>query len=120
MQQRFIHAPSCAVSEPSRADAAMSPPTRRSTQPQRRFGGEQLAETPREQLRKLCQVLLTETGSRVVEYNHPAAHDELVLETMPLWRPRRIRVRIAARVVEQGDVDRLAERVAEAGDADGV
>jgi hypothetical protein len=108
------------VSERSADHAATAPPARRSTQPQRHFGPEQLSETPREDLRKLCQVLLTETGSRVVEYYNPAAHDELVLETLPLWRPRRIRVRIAARPVEQGDVDRLAERVAEAGDADGI
>ena len=108
------------MSEPSPVRAATAPPARRSTQPQRHFGREQLAATPREHVRKLCQVLLTETGSRIVEYNRPAAHDELVLETLPLWRPRRMRVRIAARLVEQGDVDRLAGRVAEAGDADGV
>jgi hypothetical protein len=63
---------------------------------------------------------VTETGSRIVEYNHPAAHDELVVEALPLWRARRVRVRIAARPVEQADIDRLAERIAEQGDADGV
>lgn len=109
------------MSEPSPARARTTdPPARRTTQPQRQFCPEQLAETPREQLRKLCHVLLTETGSRVVEYNAPAAHDELVLEALPLWRTRRVRVRIAARLVEQGDVDRLAQRVAEEGNADGV
>ena len=97
-----------------------TPPPRRATQPQRQFEPDELARTSREQRRKLCQVLLTETGSRVVEYNHPAVYDELLLETVPLWRPRRVRVRIAARVVEQTDVDRLAERVAQEGDADGV
>jgi hypothetical protein len=75
---------------------------------------------PRGDVRRLCQVLLTEAGTRLVEFQSPAAHDELVLETAPLWRPRRVRVRIAARVVEQRDVDRLADRVANAGDADGV
>lgn len=104
---------------PDRAGSS-APPPRRATQPQRQFGPDELVETSRDQRRKLCQVLLTETGSRVVEYNRPAAYDELVLEAMPLWRSRRVRVRIAARLVEQSDVDRLAERVAQAGDADGA
>jgi hypothetical protein len=96
------------------------PRRRRATQPQRRFGPSELAELSRAQRRKLCQVLLTETGARVVEYQRPASYDELVLELTPLWRPRRLRVRIATRPVTQSDVDRLAERVAEAMDADGM
>jgi hypothetical protein len=90
------------------------------TQPRRQFGPSGLAELSRGQRRKLCQVLLTETGARIVEYQRPAAYDELVLELTPLWRPRRVRVRIATRPVGQPDVDRLAERVAEAMDADGM
>jgi hypothetical protein len=109
------------VSEPSRHRArTTAPPPRRATQPQRHFGPDELASISREQRRKLCQVLLTETGSRIVEYHDPAAYDELVLEVLPLWRQRRVRVRIAARLVEQNDIDRIAERVTQAGDADGV
>jgi hypothetical protein len=109
------------VSEPPRDRArTAAPPQRRATQPQRQFRPDELAGTPRAQRRKLCHVLLTETGSRVVEYHNPAAYDELLLEVLPLWRQRRVRVRIAARAVEQNDVDRLAERVRQAGDADGL
>lgn len=97
-----------------------TPPARRPTQPQRGFGPAELASLPRESLRKLCQVLLTESGAQVVEFNSPAAHDELVVETLPLWRPRRTRVRIATRQVEQRDVDRLVERITAEGDAEGV
>jgi hypothetical protein len=52
--------------------------------------------------------------------HHPAAYDEFVLETTPLWRPRRVRVRIATAGVLQTDVDGLSARVIEAGDADAV
>jgi hypothetical protein len=55
-----------------------------------------------------------------VEYNHPGAYDEFVLEVIPLWRVRRIRARILASPLTQKDVDRLADRVAEAGDAEGM
>jgi hypothetical protein len=96
------------------------PPRARVTQPQRRFTPNDLAELPRGDRRKLIQLLLTESGSRVVEFQAPAAYDELVLETRPLWRPRRVRVRIADQPVDQGDVDRLAEAVAANGDAEGM
>jgi hypothetical protein len=66
------------------------------------------------------QVLLTESGSRVVEVHRPVAYDELILGTRPLWRPRRVRVRVAARPSTQDDVDRLAEAVEAAGEAEGV
>lgn len=42
------------------------PTQRRATQPQRRFTPEALAALDRDACRKLVQVLLTETGSRVV------------------------------------------------------
>jgi hypothetical protein len=93
---------------------------RRTTQPQRRFSPKDLAGLERVARRKLAQVLLTEAGSRVVEVHRPAAYDEFILETRPLWRPRRVRARIADRVVGQEDLDRLAEAVETAGDAEGV
>ncbi len=96
------------------------PARRRATQPQRRFSPEALAALARDDRRKLVQVLLAESGSRVVEVHRPVAYDELILETRPLWRPRRVRVRIAARPATQDDVDRLAEAVEAAGEAEGV
>lgn len=66
------------------------------------------------------QLLLVESGARVVEYHAPAAYDEFVLETCPLWRPRRVRVRVATRLVEQPVVQRLADAVVAAGDAEGL
>ena len=96
------------------------PTQRRATQPQRRFTPDALAALDRDERRKLAQVLLTETGNHIVEVHRPAAYDELIVETRPLWRPRRLRVRIAARAAAQDDVDRLAEAVETAGDAEGV
>jgi hypothetical protein len=84
------------------------PAPRRATQPQRRFSPEALATLARDHRRKLVQVLLTESGSGVVEVHRPA-YDELILETRPLWRPLRVRVCVAARPSTQDDVDRLAE-----------
>lgn len=107
---------------PSQTDGSSSsgPPPRRVTQPQRRFGLEALAALSRSRRRQLCQVLLTEAGARVVEFQGPAAYDELVLQTTPLWRARTVRVRIAARAVTQRDVERLATRARDEGDADAV
>jgi hypothetical protein len=79
-----------------------------------------LGELPRAQRRQLCQILFTEMGARVIEFNSPAGYDELVLETPLLWRARHVRVRIATRPVVQRDVERLAARMAQAGDADGL
>jgi hypothetical protein len=90
------------------------------TQPRRRFRPDDLAALSRDDRRKLMQVLLTEGGARVVEVHRPAGYDELVLQVTPLWHPRRVRVRIATRRVEQADIDRLAEAVATAGDAEGL
>lgn len=97
-----------------------TPPARRATQPQRRFTAVDLAALERDDRRKLAQVLLTETGNNVVEAHRPVAYDELLLEARPLWRPRRVRVRIADRPVTQDDVDRLADAVDTGGDAEGL
>ena len=93
---------------------------RRVTQPRRRFGEADLAALTRRQRRQLCQVLLTESGAQLAEYNAPAAYDELVVEIAPLWAKESIRVRIATRLVSQSDVDRLNARMIEAGDAASV
>jgi len=93
---------------------------RRSTQPQRRFSPADPAALERGQRRKLMQLLLAESGNQVIDFQAPAAYDELVLETRPLWRPRRVRVRVADRPVEQNDVARLADAVAANADAEGV
>jgi hypothetical protein len=106
------------VSSP--ADDELRPPSRRATQAQRRFGPDELASLDRGERRKLCHALLTEGGEQVVEFQAPAAHDELVLQVAPLWTRRTVRVRIAAREVDQAALDRLAERVAEANDAEGM
>lgn len=100
----------------------MSPtsPRTRVTQAQRRFTPADLAGLARADRRKLMQLLLTESGSRVVDFQATAGYDELVLETRPLWRPRRVRVRIADRPVDQASVDRLAAAVSTNGDAEGL
>lgn len=63
---------------------------------------------------------MTEAGARLVDFRAPAAHDELLLRVTPLWTRRTVRVRIAARPVDQPALDRLAVRVSEAGDVEGV
>src|SRR5438094_10113240 len=98
----------------------MQVPPRRVTQPQRRFSASDLASLSRDERRRLCQVLVTERGERIVEVQSPAAYDELLLEIVPLWQSRTARVRVATRLVEQGDLDQLAERIAASGDAEGV
>lgn len=90
------------------------------TQPRRRFAPRDLAALNRAQRRKLAQVLLTEGGGRIVEYNHPASYDEFVMEVVPLWNVRRIRARVLTSAADQKAVDRLAERIAEADDAEGL
>lgn len=90
------------------------------TQPIRRFDSSDLASLSRDERRKVFQVLLTENGVEVIEYSGPAAYDELVVATRPLWRQRTIRVRIAANQVGQEDVDRLADRVRDASDSEGL
>jgi hypothetical protein len=96
------------------------PPRRLVTQPQRGFSVDQLAALARPERRRLCQLLLTETGAQVSEVSSPAGYDEFVLEATPLWRSRTIRVRIAVNEATQDDVDRLSERVGTAADADGL
>jgi hypothetical protein len=98
----------------------MSSRRARVTRPRRRFGEADFAELPRAERRKLMQLLLTEAGSRVVEFQATGAYDELILEKTPLWRARRLRARIADQPVDQEDVDRLAEAVAGNADAEGV
>lgn len=96
------------------------PDRRRPTQPQRRFEPSDLAGLGRDERRKLTQLLLTENGSTIVEFHSPVAYDELILETRPLWRARRVRVRIADRAVQAADLQRLADAVAAGGEAEGV
>ena len=96
---------------------ALARPTPR---PPRRFDADDLARLDRGLRRKLCLAILTESGARVVSLHAPAAYDELVLQTTPLWDPRTVRVRIAARPVDQPALDRLAARVREACDVEGV
>lgn len=85
-----------------------------------RFRPEALAALAREDRRKLVQTLLTESGSHIRGGTSAVAYDELILETRPLWRPRRVRVNAAARPSTQDDVDRLAEAVEATGEAEGV
>jgi hypothetical protein len=72
------------------------PPARRPTQASRQFAAEDLAAVRRPDHRKLIQLLLTEAGSRTVEFQTSANYDELMVESVPLWRRRRMRARIAA------------------------
>jgi hypothetical protein len=94
--------------------------TSRVTRPDRRFGPDELRALPRDQRRKLAQVLLTDGAAHVVEFQSTAAHDEFVLEAPLLWRPRRVRVRIAAQPVDAAALERLSEAVSTAGDAEGL
>jgi hypothetical protein len=93
-------------------------PSRRATQARRQFSVEDLAGLTRSEHRKLIQLLLTEAGSRAVEFQSPANYDELMVESMPLWRRRRVRARIAAGRVDQRAIDQLAEATVQAADVE--
>lgn len=90
------------------------------TRPRRQFTSKDLSGLTRPRARKLAQVVLTEAGARIVDYNHPGGYDEFVLEVVPLWSARRVRARILTSPLDQKDVDRLAERIAEEGDSEGL
>ena len=96
------------------------PASGRVTRPDRRFGPDDLRALSREERRKLAQVLLTDGAARVVEFHSTVGYDELVLETSLMWRPRRVRVRVADRPVDDDALRRLAEAVRTAGDAEGI
>jgi hypothetical protein len=96
------------------------PPPVRVTRPDRRFGPTELRALPREERRKLAQILLTDGAARVVEFHSTASYDELVLETPLLWRRRRVRVRVADQPVDDVALRRLSEAVRTAGDAEGI
>lgn len=100
--------------------AAPRAATSRVTRPDRRFGSEQLAALEREQRRKLAQVLLSDAGAHLIEFQSTGAHDEFVLELPLLWRPRHVRVRVATLPVDTSSLDRLADAVRVGSDAEGV
>lgn len=93
---------------------------RRAAVDARRFEAEDLARFGRALRRQLCEAILIESGARLVDSQESDAHDELVLHVTPLWTRRTVRVRIAARPVDQRALDRLAARVRAAGDAEGM
>ncbi|MDP8967152.1 MAG: hypothetical protein M3N04_00975 [Actinomycetota bacterium] len=99
----------------SRALARRPPPP-----PPREFDAHDLARFDRGLRRKFCEAILTESGARLVDARSSAAHDELLLHVTPLWVRRTLRVRIAARPLDQRALDRLAARVRAAGDVEGV
>ena len=100
--------------EPARAAA------RGATAPAAEFDAQDLARFDRGLRRKLCEAVLTESGARVFDSRSSPAHDELLLHVTPLWVRRTLRVRIAARPLDQRALDRLAARVRAAGDVEGL
>lgn len=100
-------------------EPAASPP-RRVTQVRRQFTAGDLASVERSEHRKLVQLLLTETGSSVVEFQSSESYDEIVVESTPLWRRRTVRARIATAKVDQARVDQLAEAAIQAADVEAV
>jgi hypothetical protein len=97
-----------------------SVPRRRVTQPKRAFTVDALARLARGERRRLVQVLVTQFGGKLAGFQQTAGHDEFELEIAPLWRERRLRIRIATRPVDQAALDRLEARVLQGGDAEGV
>ncbi len=92
----------------------------RASTPPREFDAHDLARFDRGLRRKLCQAILTQSGACVADWRTCPDHDELLLHVTPLLTPRTVRVRVAARPVDQRTLDRLAARVRAAGDAEGV
>ena len=94
--------------------------TRRLTQPLRASGQTNSPEWTGTGRRRLVQVLLTESGASLSEFNATEAYDELVLVQASFWSSERIRVRMFDRVVDQTDLNRVNARMLEAGDASAV
>ncbi|WP_238963565.1 restriction endonuclease FokI C-terminal domain-containing protein [Mycobacterium paraintracellulare] len=63
---------------------------------------------------------MTETGSRVIDFQQSGSYDEIVVESKPLWRRRTVRARIATAKVSQEHVDQLAEASALTADVEAV
>ena len=93
---------------------------RRAAVGEREFDAQDLARFARGLRLELCRAVLTESGARLVAWQASDDHDELVLHVTALWTRRTVRVRIAARPVDQRALDRLAARIRAAGDAEGL
>lgn len=100
--------------------AAPGPPARLPTQSRRQFTADGLSNMQRKDHRKLIQLLLTEAGARAVEFQSSACYDEIMVESRPLWRRRRVRARIATGAVDQHAIDQLAEAAIQAADVEAV
>jgi hypothetical protein len=98
----------------------LTTPQRRITQARRLFGPPDLAALERSHRRKLVQLLLTQTGGRVTDYQNSEGYDEIVLESTTFWRSRTIRARIANAELDQAVMDQLTEVSAQAGDAETI
>lgn len=74
----------------------------------------------REDLRKLCQVLLAELETSLEEFRPTGDFDEFSVTSHLLWRDKIARVRLFHRSVTQTDVSDLEGVVMDSGSAEGV
>jgi hypothetical protein len=70
--------------------------------------------------RQLCHALLIETGARVRDVIPVAGSIDFIVETVPLWRPRRVRVRLLDGGAGDDDGRRLREVSDASGDAEAI
>jgi hypothetical protein len=86
--------------------------SRPATAPTRRFSPADLAGLDPTIRRQICHALLVETGLRVGPVEEGADFVDFVVETVPVWRPRRALVRLLHRAATSDDVTRVAELTA--------
>jgi hypothetical protein len=95
-------------------------PAERRTAATRNFSVGDLDALPREHRRALCQLLLAESGLRILGGDQRADYDQFLLEVSPMWRPRRGCVRVVYRPLAQEDIDDIEQLARDKGFADAL
>jgi hypothetical protein len=95
-------------------------PTGRRAAATRNFSVGDLDALPRENRRQLCQLLLAESGLRILGGDQRADYDQFLVEVSPMWRPRRGSVRVVYRPLTQEDIDDVEQLARDKGFADAL
>lgn len=86
----------------------------------RGFTTTDLANLSREVRRQLCQLLIVESGLRIVGVDRRADFDQMIVKSAPLWRIRRACIRVVYRSISARDVRELDALARDKGFADAL
>jgi hypothetical protein len=95
-------------------------PASRRTAAARNFSVADLDDLSRENRRQLCQLLLAESGLRILGGDQRADYDQFLVEVSPMWRARQGCVRVIYRPVTQADLDDVEQLAKDRGFADAL